>query len=175
MKKGWIIALFTILVLAVIFTLPTGLWALLPALGLLPVVGLALRDLYHELVPVSAVNITNITQDGTTTGSVIDLQGFEGALIVVKSGTITDGDYDIELYAADNSNMNNAIKVDTAAEGLLGSLPSFGANDDDAIKYFGYNGTLRYIQVKIVASNVSNGGTLEAIAIKGYPVHAPAV
>jgi len=132
-----------------------------------------MRDLEHNVKDVLAVNITSINADGTTTGNTIDCKGFGSCKIVVFSGTITDGSYAVKLFESDNSDMNSEETEITDSNRLHGSALTFGANDDNVVKSVGVKLQKRYLRVKIVASSVSNGGSLGAIALLGEPQHAP--
>jgi len=134
-----------------------------------------MKDLYHDLV--GEISLKFATMKTATDGqNVIDLQGFQGALILVASGTITDGTaYTFELKEGDESDLSDAAAV--ADSDLLGSEPSFAANDDDKIKVFGYIGSKRYLRVdlKTVTGSPSTGGVFGAVVVKGFPRHAPVV
>ena len=109
--------------------------------------------------------------------AIIDLQGFESALIQVFSGTITDGTlYTFELTHGDDSALSDGVPVPDAD--LLGSEPSFAAaTEDDTVKEFGYIGSKRYLRVDLSAVTGSpvTGGIFGAAIVKGEPRHAPAV
>lgn len=131
---------------------------------------MSVRDLYNNLKAVVAINPT--TGKDNLAGSLIDLQGFGGALVVVQSGTITDGTFTFELRHGNASDGSDLAAVPD--EDLLGTEPVFGATDDNKVVQFGYIGTKRYIKlVATVSGSPSTGGTLGAIVIKGFPRHAP--
>ena len=134
-----------------------------------------MRDLYHNLLPEISLKFAAYTaaQDGQV---IIDLQGFENALILIQSGTITDGTaYEFEIKEGDDSGLSDAAAV--ADEDLNGSEPSFAAADDDKVKYFEYKGKKRYIRIdlKTVTGSPSTGGVFGAAVVKGNPRHAPVV
>lgn len=132
-----------------------------------------MRDLYHDLVPKISLNAQALTA-AANGDSIIDLAGFEGALIVVVAGTITDGDdYTFELKEGDDSGLSDAAAV--ADADLLGSEPVFATADDDKVKFFGYVGSKRYIRVdlKSCSGTPSTGGVFTALVVKGFPAHRP--
>lgn len=134
-----------------------------------------MRDLYHDLLPEISLNIQTLTA-AANGDAIIDLQGFEGALIIVESGDITDGDaYTFELKEGNDSGLSDAAAV--ADADLLGSEPVFATTDDNKVKSFGYIGSKRYIRVdlKSCTGSPSTGGYFTALVVKGYPRHKPAV
>lgn len=132
-----------------------------------------LKDLYHNLLGELSIHAQALTA-AANGDAIIDLQGFEGALIIIGSGTITDGtSYEFELKEGDASNLSDAAAV--AAGDLIGSEPTFLAANDDILKAFGYIGNKRYLRVdlKTVVGSPSTGGVFFALVIKGFPRHAP--
>ena len=127
-----------------------------------------MRDLYHGLL--GEHSLLPIAQAGAAKGdNIIDLAGFEGALIICCVGQIT-GDVTYELQEGNEDDMSDDEAV--AAEDLLGTEPTFAhATEDDTVKTFGYIGSKRYIRVDITEGI----GIAGAIVIKGFPRHAPVV
>ena len=127
-----------------------------------------IKDQYHDLKGEIALNIQAISSNITTVGNTIDLQGYESITFFPVQGTVTDGDYAYKLFVGDASNMSDEVEVTTAAGGLLGTLPSYTADtDDNKIGAFGYHGNKRYIRIKTVSTNVTTGGTVGAVSVKG--------
>jgi hypothetical protein len=132
----------------------------------------SVRDLYNNLK--AEIALKGATLKVATEGEIIDLAGFNGALICVASGTITDGTgYEFELKEGNNADLSDAAAV--ADEDILGSEPTFAADDDDTVKQFGYIGNKRYIRLdlKTVSGSPSTGGVFLGLVVKGYPRHAP--
>lgn len=125
--------------------------------------------------------------DGARTASAngdsyVDLQGYEGALIVIASGTITDGtSYEFELKecATSGGTYTAVADADLVSGGpTAGDLePTFLAAQDDTVKWFGYSGSLRYIRIdlKTVVGSPSTGGEFVGLVIKGLERHKPAI
>jgi len=139
-----------------------------------------MKDLSRNFLPV--ISFKDGARTTATNGQVIvDLQGFEGALIVIQSGTITDGTlYTFELKEGDAANLSDAAAVadaDLVSGGpTKGDLePSFAAADDDTVKWFGYRGSKRYLRIDLatVTGSPSTGGHFIGTVIKGYPKHGP--
>jgi hypothetical protein len=111
----------------------------------------------------------------------VDLQFYEGALIIVASGTITDGTlYTFELKeSTDDSTFTAVADADMVAGGPASTdvEPSFAAADDNHVHWFYYKGECRYIRVDLstVTGSPSTGGHFIGIVVKQAPRHAPAV
>lgn len=132
-----------------------------------------MRDLKNNLKTEISLYLQALTA-AANGDAIIDLQGFEGALIQVFAGTITDGTlYTFELTHGDASDLSDGAAVPDAD--LIGTEPEFDADDDDTVKEFGYIGTKRYLRVdlKTVTGSPSTGGVFGAAVVKGIPRHAP--
>ena len=130
------------------------------------------RDLFNNLK--AEIALKGATLKVATEGEIIDLAGFNGALICVASGTITDGTgYEFELKEGNAADLSDAAAV--SDEDILGSEPTFAAADDDKVKQFGYIGHKRYIRLdlKTVSGSPTTGGIFVGLIVKGYPRHAP--
>jgi hypothetical protein len=133
-----------------------------------------MRDLKNNLLTELSLYLQALTA-AANGDAIIDLQGFEGALIEIFSGTITDGTlYTFELKHGNDSGLSDAAAVPDAD--LIGTEPSFAAaTEDDTVKTFGYVGNKRYLRVdlKTVTGSPSTGGVFGAAVVKGIPRHAP--
>ena len=127
-----------------------------------------MKDLYHDYL--AEHSLYPVSLAGAANGdAIIDLQGFEGALIVCYTGAITV-DTVFELKHGDDSGLTDAEAVPDSD--LLGSEPTFlNATEDDTVKTFGYIGSKRYLRVDATAGT----GIAGAMILKGIPRHAPAV
>ena len=61
-----------------------------------------------------------ITGNATTVGATVDTQGFESLVVVVKSGTRTDGTSTPQFFEGDAANMSDEAQV--AAADLIGTM-----------------------------------------------------
>jgi len=131
------------------------------------------RDLLHNLSEEISLQFATMKQ-ATNGQNLIDLAGFEGARIVIYSGTITDGDeFTFELKhgnEADGSDLEAVPDSD-----LVGSEPVFDATEENKPKAFCYAGPKRYIRIdlKSVADSPATGGEFLGVVLKGFPRHAP--
>lgn len=131
-----------------------------------PVMGGASFDLRREVD--AAVGLTIAARNATATGTEVDLQGYEGALVLVFTGTITDGTHAIDFEEADTT---GGPYTDVAAADLLGTEPSIVAADDDKVFEFGYIGSKRFVRVSVAVTAGVTGGTYGALVVRGHKRH----
>ncbi|MBA7616883.1 hypothetical protein ES703_24185 [subsurface metagenome] len=130
-----------------------------------------MRDLYNNVLTALSLHLQALIA-AAEGEAYVDLQGFEGALIQIFSGTITDGtSYEFELKeAADLAGPYTAV----ADDDLLGEEPTFLAADENEVKEFGYIGSKQFLRVdlKTVVGSPSTGGIFGAAIVKGFARHA---
>nr|WP_196790525.1 hypothetical protein [Streptomyces caniscabiei] len=94
---------------------------------------------------------------------------YGSAMLVVHTGTITDGTHAITLEVSDdNSNWAAAAAAD-----LQGSLPLIGSSNDDVLYEVGYTGTARYLRAVTTPSGTTTGGVYGATILLGFPTVLP--
>ena len=127
-----------------------------------------MKDLYHDFL--AEHSLYPVSLAGAANGdAIIDLQGYEGALIVCYVGDISV-DTVFELKHGDDINLSDGVAVPDAD--LLGSEPTFlNATEDNMVKTFGYIGSKRYLRVDATAGT----GIAGAMIVKGHPRHAAVV
>ncbi|WP_404404897.1 hypothetical protein [Pelagibacterium halotolerans] len=105
----------------------------------------------------------------TTTGSAIDLQGFEAACLMVNTGDIVSaGDFAIKLQESDTTTSGDFADID--ASHITGSAPA--TLEANSVYKLGYIGNKRYLRAVVTKT----GGTsiaLGAVLVKGHPHEAP--
>jgi len=132
-----------------------------------------MRDLFHGFAsPVLAMAASNPT--GTQTGTEIDLFGYEGALIAISVGVVTDGTHTFTLNESDTSGSGYTL---VAAGNILGTLPALvtgGSGGGSATHLVGYKGAKRYIKViKTVTATPSTGCRVTAAVLLDKGRHLP--
>jgi hypothetical protein len=110
---------------------------------------------------------TSLTPAGNRTSSAngtgVDLQGYDGAVVVVSAGTITDGTHTPKVQESDD----NSTFTDVASTDLAGTaLVAITANSVQRISYVGNK---RYIRVATTVSGTTTGGMYTASVLRGYP------
>lgn len=127
-----------------------------------------MRDIYSGQRVVQAL-APGAYNDGQT-GETVDLQGFEGALVVVNVGTVSDGTHAFGLEEADadaNGDPTDWGEVDE--DDLLGGV---GDLDDGGVYRVGYRGNKRFIRV-VTESDGTDGAVYGAVAVLGKARHQP--
>ena len=128
-----------------------------------------MRDLYHNFLAVQAVAPS--VKSAAADGAVIDLSGFDSALIVLNTGAIAgDGDFSAKLQESDTATPGDFSDVDAADQ--LGGFPATLAAN--AAYRVGYIGSKRKRFIRVVLTKA--GGTsiaAGAVAVLGHPAIAP--
>ncbi|MFD8556630.1 Bbp16 family capsid cement protein [Streptosporangium canum] len=120
-----------------------------------------------------AQSLTPGVRTATTNGTGVDLTGYNGAAIIITSGTITDGTlYTFEVQESDD----NATFTAVADDDLIGTEPALAAADDNVVREVGYKGVKRYVRVALTGAtgSPSTGGLFAAFVVRGKPRKFPA-
>ncbi len=127
-----------------------------------------MRDLYNEIS--AAQTLAPAARTASANGIGVDLQGFDAAVVVVETGTITDGTHTIAVEESDDNTTFAAV----AAGDLQGTNPAIGAADDNKVYEIGYLGKKRYIRASVTVAGATTGGVYGASVVRGsarkYPV-----
>lgn len=126
-----------------------------------------MRDLVHNIGVAQALVPAVIS--ATTTGTAIDLSGFESAAFVISTGAIVgSGDFTAKVQESDTT--TDGDFADVAASSLQGTLPaSLAANSIVKVGYAGFKKNARLVITK-------NGGTsiaISAAVVKGHAAQRP--
>ncbi|MFJ3663154.1 hypothetical protein ACIPPM_22115 [Streptomyces sp. NPDC090119] len=111
--------------------------------------------------------------NGTVNGTTVDLHenkdASRSAMLVVHTGTITDGSHAVVLQESDD----NATWSTVAAADLQGSAPTIASTDDDVLFELGYKGAKRYLRASVTTSGATSGGTFGATILRAFPRRTP--
>lgn len=113
----------------------------------------------------------SVDADGTVTGATVDLQGYEGAMVVIDVGLwVTDG---TNTFVIEDSPDDTTWTPVVAAE-LSGTEPVVdGVADDNVIYTVGYLGSQRYLHVLCVTTaNTAGTMVFGASVVRGVPRRA---
>lgn len=124
-----------------------------------------MKDLYNNLAPV--VSLSPAARTASADGTGVDLQGYEGALVLVTTGTITDGTHTVELQESDDNSTFSAV----ADADLQGDEPAIGAANDNTSYKLGYLGSKRYLRVAVTVAGATTGGVYGASIVRGFARH----
>jgi hypothetical protein len=134
-----------------------------------------MKDLYSITKELVALNPATISSSTTTSGAIIDLQGYEGVMFVLQTGARTDGTYTPLIQEGDDSGLSDAAAVADAdllpsGTGQEASAAIAAAN---SVSKIGYRGTKRYVRLQVVSTTVTSGAIVGGTAILGFPTNAP--
>jgi len=133
-------------------------------------------DLYNEFSAVKTIEAAAFTADPQTDNTTgwVDLQGFQGALIVIDIGIITDGVFTTRLEDADVEAAAKTDVADVAAEFILGTQGAFVNTSDRVTSELGYIGSKRFLRVGFTVTGApATGGLISAMIIRGRPQNTP--
>lgn len=134
-----------------------------------------MRDLLSNLLPVNCGIDPQAARTATVTGSSVDRyqsgKMFQAAMVVVQTGTITDGTH---AFTIEESDDNSAWGTAPAAsiQGTAPTLTSTGFNNKALC--FSYIGMKRYVRVKSTVAGTTSGGFYAATIVLGDPRVLPA-
>lgn len=134
------------------------------------------RSVYNHVRAKATLAVAART--ATANGTAVDRQlsgasgsneWYSSAMLLVHTGTITDGTHAITLEVSDD----NSSWAAAASGDVQGSLPSIGASNDDALYEIGYTGTKRYLRAVTTVSGTTSGGIYGATILLGFPNTLP--
>lgn len=128
------------------------------------------RSLYNNSRSYISVPFAVYGTDATTTGTAVDLLWWRSAMVVVVTGTITDGTHTVEVQHSDAAG-SGFTAVDSSE--LQGTEPAIVGSNDNAVFEIGYLGSKRYLQVVVTSASTTSGGLLGAYILLGQPRRAP--
>jgi hypothetical protein len=131
------------------------------------------KDPYNNLLV--RQSLTPAARTASANGTGVDRNGsgamFQAAVIVVTTGTITDGTHTIEVQDSDDNTTFAAVADDY----LQGAEPVIAAADDNVVYHIGYLGRKRYLRTIVTVAGTTTGGVYGAAVILGDPRVMPVV
>lgn len=127
-----------------------------------------MQDLYGEISV--GQSLAPAARTASANGTGVDLQGFDAAVVVVETGTITDGTHTIEVQESDELASGYTAVADAD---LQGTEPAIGGPDDNKVYEIGYLGTKRYVRVAVTVAGATTGGVYAAHVVRGRPRKQP--
>jgi hypothetical protein len=127
------------------------------------------RDIYN--IQNAKPTVGPAAKTAAITGSGVDLQGYEGADILVPVGTRTDSSFQAALMESSDNSTYTAV----AAADILGSQPLVSGASNQ-VYIFGYRGSKRYVRCDFTfkAGGASAGAVFGALIVRGLKRHQPA-
>lgn len=131
------------------------------------------RSVYTNVTPRASLTVAARTANATVNGASVDRNAggnmHRTAMVVVHTGTVTDGTHTIEVQDSDDNSTFTAV----ADQYLQGTEPAIGATDDDKLFTIGYIGTRRYLRVSVTTAGATSGATFGASILLGEPRRGP--
>jgi hypothetical protein len=131
------------------------------------------KDPYNNLLV--RQSLTPAARTASANGTGVDRNGsgamFQAAMIVVTTGTITDGTHTIEVQDSDD----NVTFAPVADDYLQGAEPAIVAADDNVVFHIGYLGRKRYLRAIVTAAGTTTGGVYGAAVVLSDPRVMPVV
>lgn len=124
-----------------------------------------MKDQYNELYGIPTIHPGAKTT--SVTGSGVDLQGYDGATILVNVGTYTDSKHICALYECATA---AGTYTDVADADILGSEPTISGISNTKYQ-FGYIGTKRFVKLNTTGSGASTGVLFGAMVVRGLKRH----
>jgi hypothetical protein len=139
-----------------------------------------MQELHSKIKPLPSVDPAAIKNgNATTTGAIIDTQGYEGLEFILQNGVITDGTLATAIFGSNDSGMAGEVQL-TTSTGLMNADLATLITDDSKCFRQGVNidvAGFRYYRQKITQAAATTGGFYCSIALlnnpKVMPVAAP--
>jgi hypothetical protein len=113
-----------------------------------------------------------VVTNGTINGVAVNLgaYGAESAIVVVTTGTVTDGSHAFSIEESDTgAGAWTAVPVGR----LTSAAPTVLAANDDTLYEVGVTPLKAYLRVVVVTTAATTGGLLAAVVVVGEPGTVP--
>jgi len=114
-------------------------------------------DLKARLTTAISLAIAARSSNTEVNGTAVSLGGYNSAVAIVTTGTITDGTHTIKL---EESNDGGSTWSDVASTDLDGAFTVVAAANDDALQTVGYKGSAGQIRATVTDATSTTGGIL---------------
>lgn len=124
-----------------------------------------MRTLYSGVHVVEAVaydTYTTGTNEGTTVDTAFGKNNFRDVLFVVNAEL--SGDAGTHTFTIEES-ANDSDWVPAVATRVQGTVPVISTANDNAVHYFGYRPTLRYVRLVNTSASAATGLDVAAVAV----------
>jgi hypothetical protein len=132
-----------------------------------------MRQSLYNVARAKATLAIALRTNGTVNGSTVDLNenkdASRSAMLIVHTGTITDGSHAVILQESDDNSAWNTV----AAADLQGPAPTVTSTDDDVLFELGYKGSKRYLRASVTTSGATTGGTFGATIVRAFTRRTP--
>lgn len=133
-----------------------------------------MRDLKNNIGVVHLLDAQDVTNTDTNS-SILDLQGFDSACILVNVGAITTPDANSYLVPTlqESDTTTDGDFTAVAAGDIIGAFTKIDAAAEDQVTQFvGYRGTKRYIRCRLEFTDGDGGIANCLVSVDGIVSHA---
>jgi hypothetical protein len=129
---------------------------------------MALKDIENRISLVQS--LAPAVRNATATGTSIDLQGFNSAMVAFNFGLWTDGTHTPSFqHSSDNVTF---VTCDTnSLNGAFVAVSSAGGSN--TIQKIGYTGGLRYVRAVLTVAGATTGAVANAVVVRSHPAVGP--
>jgi len=124
-----------------------------------------MQDLHNSLHGLPTINVGAKTT--SITGSGVDLQGYQGAKILVPVGVYTSYKHVCALLECDTA---DGTYTDVDDADIIGTEPTV-SGASNILYSFGYKGQKRFIRLDTTATGSGTGVLMGAIVVRGLKRH----
>jgi hypothetical protein len=129
---------------------------------------MALRDLENRINLVQT--LAPAARIATATGTAVDLQGYNAAMVAFNFGTWTDGTHTPSLQHS----IDNVSFVTCDTNSLNGPFVAVSsAAGSNTIQKIGYTGGYRYVRAVMTIAGATTCAIANAVIVRGYPAVGP--
>lgn len=126
-----------------------------------------IETLSLDSLVVASIPVAAIATDTTTDGTGVAWGRFRSVMVIIWSGTVTDGTFTFEVQDSDDDSSYDAV-----ADGYLeGTEPALTTSDTVAV--VGYKGTRKYLRVVCTTTDTTSGGVVGALVVCANSYKAP--
>jgi PHD/YefM family antitoxin component YafN of YafNO toxin-antitoxin module len=142
-----------------------------------------MKDLYNHIEFVQAIKPVLVLDNTVPAAAIVDLAGFNSAVIELSVGlkSADAGTITLKAEHSDTSSFANVAAADmqgvTPAEGVIYTIDTDSDDSTSRIVKFGYVGGKRYLKLTIaegLGAN-ANGVILGVTVVKGHGLDVPAI
>ena len=137
---------------------------------------MARETLYNKVLARLSLPVALRSANTTVNGTAVDradptggYDGFNSAMAVVVTGTITDGTHTVTVQDSDDGSTGWAA---AAAEYTQGAAV-IASTDDNTVLEIGYTGSKRYLRLSVTTAGATTGGTFGGVIVLGDPSREP--
>lgn len=128
---------------------------------------------YDEVITRPSLSPAARSSAATVNGVAVDRMvsgGTRDAVIVVTTGTVTDGTHTVAIEDSDNGSTGWAT---VPAAQLQGSAPAVVAANDDTVFEIGVISSKRYLRVNLTTAGATTGAVVGATVLLGGARYTP--